>query len=77
MENLGIIIALSASAFTIIAAMIAMMLWVRAEANADRRAIDADHKLVRRDLIDCVRAIELEMKDFHMRLCLIEERRKH
>jgi len=39
MENLGLIVALLGSAFTIVAAMIAMMLWVRSEANSDRRDI--------------------------------------
>jgi hypothetical protein len=76
MENVGLIIALCASAFTIIGAMIAMMLWVRGEANSDRRALDAEHKQLRRDMIDIMRAIELEMRDFHSRMCAIEERRK-
>lgn len=72
MDNLGLIIALSASAFTIIAAMIAMMLWVRSEANADRRDIVNLIVAIKED----VHAIQLEMKDFHGRLCAIEARRK-
>lgn len=72
MENVGLIIALLGSAFTIIAAMIAMMLWVRSEANADRRDIINLIIAIKED----VQAIQLEMKDFHTRLCEIEQRRK-
>jgi hypothetical protein len=64
MECLGLIIALLGSAFTIVGAMIAMMLWVRSEANADRRGMQ-----------NTVDAIRDEMKDFHARLLVIEERR--
>ncbi len=38
---------------------------LRAEASADRR-----------DILQLVRSIEQEMKDFHGRLCTIEERNK-
>ncbi len=72
MENLGLIIALLGSAFTIVAAMIAMMLWVRSEANSDRRDIVNLIIAIKED----VHAIQLEMKDFHGRLCDIEARRK-
>lgn len=41
-----------------------MFFWIRSEANADRRAIQAT-----------LDAIKDEMKDFHARLCVIEERR--
>jgi hypothetical protein len=40
-----------------------LIVWFRAESRADYRAI--------RSLID---AIQLEMKDFHGRLCSLEER---
>ena len=72
MENLGLIIALMGSAFTIVAAMIAMMLWVRSEANSDRRDIVNLIVAIKED----VHAIQLEMKDFHGRLCEIEAKRK-
>lgn len=71
MENLGLIIALVSSAFTIVAAMIAMMLWVRSEANADRRDIVNLIIAIKED----VSAIQLEMRDFHNRLCAIAEKR--
>jgi len=72
MENLGLIVALLGSAFTIVAAMIAMMLWVRSEANADRRDIVNLIVAIKED----VHAIQLEVKNFHGRLCDIEARRK-
>ena len=72
MENLSLIIALLGSALTIVAAMIAMMLWVRSEANADRRDIVNLIIAIKED----VHAIQLEMRDFHTRLCSIEERRR-
>ena len=43
-----------------------LFLWNRAESNADRRAMQAT-----------IDAIEKEMKDFHGRLCAIEERRNN
>jgi len=72
MENLGLIVALLGSAFTIVAAMIAMMLWVRSEANVDRRDIVNLIVAIKED----VHAIQLEVKNFHGRLCDIEARRK-
>ena len=55
--------------FTNIGTIIAMFLWIRSEANADRREIDNKYTAL-------LEAIHLEMKDFHGRLCAIEERRK-
>jgi len=53
-------IILGNAAFTI-----PLFLWNRSEANADRR-----------DIVNLIVAIKEEMKDFHGRLCAIEERRK-
>jgi hypothetical protein len=64
MPDLGIIIAIVGSAIAIVGVMIALFLWTRGEANADRR-----------DIINLIVAIKEEMKDFHARLCVIEERR--
>lgn len=64
--DLGIIIAIVGSSIGIIGVTIALMLWVRGEANADRR-----------DIVNLIFAIKEEIKDFHGRLCAIEERRKH
>lgn len=42
-----------------------LILWMRAESRSDWRHMDT-----------LLRAIQDEMKDFHGRLCAIEERRK-
>jgi len=42
-----------------------LFMWNRSESNSDRRATQAH-----------LEAIQLEIKDFHGRLCTIEERRK-
>ena len=48
---------------TIITANFAMFLWLRSESRADNRRV-----------LDLIEAIKNEMKDFHGRLCAIEER---
>lgn len=55
-----------------LAIILPMFLWIRSEANADRRESAAD----RRDILQLIRDIQQEMKDFHGRLCAIEERNK-
>jgi len=54
-----------------------LFLWNRSEANNDRREFNKETKELRRELIEVVRSIDTEMKDFHGRLCAIEERRKN
>jgi len=54
-----------AQLITLISAMAGMFLWNRSEANSDRR-----------NMTNLIKAIEVEMKDFHGRLCAIEERNK-
>ena len=44
---------------------IPMFFWLRTEANADRR-----------DILNIIIEIQQEMKEFHGRLCAIEESRK-
>lgn len=65
---LGIIITLASIGVTMIGVVIGMMFWVRTESNSLR----TDAKEDRKDLINLVRAIESEMKDFHYRLLEIE-----
>ena len=67
MGDLGIIIAIVGTGITFIASMIAMFLWLRSEANADRR----DTNNILREM---KANIEKEMKDFHNRLLILEER---
>ncbi len=54
------------------AMIIPLFLWNRAEARADMRHVDAKLESTR----ELVRAIYQESKDFHTRLCKIEEGRK-
>jgi divalent metal cation (Fe/Co/Zn/Cd) transporter len=70
--GIGIIITIIGSAIAIIGVVIAMMFWVRQESNALR----AEAKEDRKDLLNLVRAIEIEIKDFHYRLLEIEKSRK-
>lgn len=72
---------------TIVGANIGIFLWLRSESSADRRQMQQDAASDRRDLLQIIREIKEEMKDFHtrlalqdqefkMRLCAIEERNK-
>lgn len=54
---------------TIIGSNIALFLWARTESRADHRALEAWTK-------DMITVIQAEIKDFHGRLCSIEERTK-
>lgn len=76
--DLGIIIAIVGSAISICGVVFAMMFWVRSESNSLRSEASAD----RRDIVNLIiaikediQAIQMEMRDFHGRLCAIEERR--
>lgn len=70
------LISMAVFIFTNMGTIIAMFLWVRTEANSDRR-----------ESLDLIRSIQEEMKEFHTRLalqdlefksrlCAIEERNK-
>ena len=59
----------------IILSMCGLFLWVRSEANNDRRAMQQIQREDRKDILELIRSIELEMKDFHNRLCNIEQNR--
>lgn len=50
--------------FTVIASNMALFIWARSEARHDQQEIR-----------EIIRSIQDEMKDFHARLCVIEERR--
>lgn len=66
--DIGLIIAIVASAFTIAAVVIALFLWVRSEGNADRRSFYDIQREDRKDLLQISKNIEMEMKDFHRKL---------
>lgn len=69
--GLEIVIAIVGSAIAIVGVMIALFLWTRSEANADRRDIVNLILAIQEE----VKAIQLEMKDFHNRMCNIEQKR--
>lgn len=52
--------------------VIPMFLWNRSESRSDIRHLDSRLEATR----ELVHAIHLEMKDFHSRLCIIEERNR-
>jgi len=51
---------------------LSLWFWARTESNADRREAAND----RRDILQLIRGIQEEIKDFHGRLCAIEERNR-
>ncbi len=67
-QDIGIIIAVVGTGIAMIGVVISMMFWVRTESNTLR----AEAKEDRKDILNLVRAIENEMKDFHHRLLEIE-----
>ena len=52
--------------------MAGMFLWMKQDISLNRSEAAAD----RRDMLQIIREIQQEMKDFHGRLCAIEERNK-
>lgn len=70
--DVGVIIAIAAGSIAMIGVMISMMFWFRQEANALR----AEAKEDRKDILNLIRAIESEMKDFHYRLIEVEKDKK-
>lgn len=65
---LGVVISNSAM-------IIPLFLWVRMESRADIRHIDNKIDLYRLETKTMIQAIQDEMKDFHNRLCKIENER--
>ena len=58
------------------ALIIPLFLWNRAESRADIRHMDAKLESYMSAIRADIKAIQDEMKDFHNRLCVIEERNK-
>lgn len=89
MENLGLIIAIAGTGFTMVSVLFVVIFWtrgecnsLRAEANEDRNSLRADANADRRDMVNLmfaikeeVQGIQLEMRDFHNRLCDIQSRK--
>ena len=77
--DIGIIIAIVGTGIAMVGVVIAMMFWVRSEANSLRTEAKADRKdllQISRNLEIALNAMQVEMKDFHGRLCIIEERNR-
>ena len=68
----GIIIAIAGSTVAIIGVIISMMFWVRGESNDLRK----DQRDDRKDILELIRAIEFEIKDFHYKILEIERNKK-
>lgn len=58
------------------ALIIPLFLWNRAESRADIRSMDAKLESYMSGIRQEVKAIHDEIKDFHARLCIIEERNR-
>lgn len=70
-QDIGLIIAITGTGIAIVGVVLAMMFWIRQEANALR----AEAKEDRKDMLQISRNIEIEMRDFHIRLLDIERAR--
>jgi len=59
--------------------MLALFLWLRSEANNDRRHFQDIIREGRKDILNVIRSMETEMKDFHYRCreVIYEEGQKH
>lgn len=61
---------------TILGGNIALMLWCTRQARTDFLHMDKKQEDHRRETTQIIKSIQEEIKDFHNRLCSIEERRK-
>ena len=75
------LIAVSALVVTNLAVVTALFLWIRSEANSDRRQMQDIQREDRKDLLQLTRniestiaAIQNEMKDFHRELLELKNR---
>lgn len=59
-----------------LAIILPLWLWSRSESRSDMRAMDAKLEAALETMNQNVQAIQTEMKDFHGRLCAIEERNR-
>ncbi len=58
------------------ALIIPLFIWNRSESRSDVRHMDAKLEIYVQAIREDVKAIHEEMKDFHGRLCAIEERNR-
>ena len=81
--DIAIIIAIVGTGIAMVGVVISMMFWVRTEANALRseakgeaNALRSEAKGDRKDMLSMVKAIETEMKDFHVQLLLLDKKHR-
>jgi len=67
--DLGIIFTILGGFALMISILVFLFFWNRSEARTDSRQYAQDIKELRRELIDVMRSIDQEIKDFHGRLC--------
>jgi hypothetical protein len=53
-----------------------LIIWFRAESRADWRHMDSKVDAIREDMRSFQSAMLMEAKDFHARLCAIEEKKR-
>lgn len=80
-QDLGIVIAITGSAVAIVGVVVGMFLWLRGEANNDRRHFQDIQRDDRKELLQITRnientiqAIDREMRDFHRELLDIQRK---
>lgn len=56
----------------LLVSLVSMFIWLKSDIAINRTEASAD----RRDILQLIRSIQEEIKDFHGRLCAIEERNK-
>lgn len=61
---------------TILGGNMALFMWATRQARTDFLHLDRKLEENRKETQQIVRAIQIEVKDFHDRLCAIEERNK-
>lgn len=59
-----------------LAIILPLWLWTRSENRTDMRQIQEIQRQDRKDILELIRSIDTEMKDFHGRLLEIEKARK-
>ena len=62
--------------FTLFFANASLIVWFRSESRNDWRHMDTKLDVMRAETNAQIQAIHEEMKDFHSKLCRIEERNK-
>lgn len=71
--DINVILTLIGSSAAIIGINIALISWLRADIKDLKTEISAD----RRDILSLINAIKEETRDFHGRLCRIEEKKSN